>query len=75
MAEDVDDVLEKLVIYHLSAEEQKEAEAEWAHEGYPVGNEPSRYAISNPTALAIQNTSYPFRHSSASAGAFRPMKG
>ncbi len=38
MAEDVDDVLEKLVIYRLAAEEQEEAEAEWADEGqfYPA---------------------------------------
>ncbi|MBY5779427.1 hypothetical protein HFN59_20310 [Rhizobium leguminosarum] len=32
MARDVDEVLEKLVIYHLSPEELEEAEAEWAHE-------------------------------------------
>ncbi|MGW9947334.1 hypothetical protein J2W92_002671 [Rhizobium leguminosarum] len=37
MAQDVDDVLDKLVIYDLSPEELEEAEAEWAHEGqfYP----------------------------------------
>ncbi|MBB3297344.1 hypothetical protein FHT80_000040 [Rhizobium sp. BK226] len=33
MARDVDDVLDKLVIYHFSSEELEEAEAEWAHEG------------------------------------------
>ncbi|MCV9945024.1 MULTISPECIES: hypothetical protein [unclassified Rhizobium] len=33
MAQDVDDVLDKLVSYHLSPEELKEAEADWAHEG------------------------------------------
>ncbi|MGO7265361.1 hypothetical protein ACC848_05695 [Rhizobium johnstonii] len=33
MARDVDDVLDKLVVYHLSPEELEEAEAEWAHEG------------------------------------------
>ncbi len=33
MAQDVDDVLDKLVIYHLSPEELEEAQAEWAHEG------------------------------------------
>ncbi|MBB4344522.1 hypothetical protein [Rhizobium leguminosarum] len=32
MARDVDEVLEKLVIYHLSPEELEEAETEWAHE-------------------------------------------
>ncbi|MGO8021244.1 hypothetical protein ELI55_26895 (plasmid) [Rhizobium ruizarguesonis] len=32
MARDVDDVLDKLVIYHLSPDELEEAEAEWAHE-------------------------------------------
>ncbi|MBY3168153.1 hypothetical protein [Rhizobium laguerreae] len=32
MAQDVDDVLDKLVIYHLSPDELEEAEAEWAHE-------------------------------------------
>ncbi|MBY5608734.1 hypothetical protein [Rhizobium leguminosarum] len=32
MAQDVDDVLDMLVIYHLSPEELEEAEAEWAHE-------------------------------------------
>ncbi|NKM65299.1 hypothetical protein GFL58_30760 [Rhizobium leguminosarum bv. viciae] len=33
MAQDVDDVLDKFVIYHLSPDELEEAEAEWAHEG------------------------------------------
>ncbi|MBB4440191.1 MULTISPECIES: hypothetical protein [Rhizobium] len=33
MAQDVDDVLDKLVIYHLLPEEFEEAEADWAHEG------------------------------------------
>ncbi|TBC54717.1 hypothetical protein ELH27_34860 [Rhizobium leguminosarum] len=33
MARDVDDVLDKLVVYHLSPEEMQEAEAAWAHEG------------------------------------------
>ncbi|MCW1414170.1 hypothetical protein OLZ29_39020, partial [Rhizobium sp. 1AS13] len=32
MARDVDEVLEKLVIYHLSPEELEAAETEWAHE-------------------------------------------
>ncbi|MBB4509685.1 MULTISPECIES: hypothetical protein [Rhizobium] len=32
MARDVDEVLEKLVIYHLSPEELEEAEADWTHE-------------------------------------------
>ncbi|TAV50208.1 hypothetical protein ELI30_18760 [Rhizobium leguminosarum] len=38
MARDVDDVLDKLVIYHLSPDELEEAEAEWAHESqcYPT---------------------------------------
>ncbi|MGO7400325.1 hypothetical protein ACCS88_21075 [Rhizobium ruizarguesonis] len=37
MARDVDDVLDKLVAYHLSPEELEEAEADWAHESqfYP----------------------------------------
>ncbi|MBY5721251.1 hypothetical protein HFO33_32650 [Rhizobium leguminosarum] len=34
MAQDVDDVLDKLVVYHLSPEELEEAEAAWAHEGH-----------------------------------------
>ncbi|ACS60036.1 hypothetical protein Rleg_7017 (plasmid) [Rhizobium leguminosarum bv. trifolii WSM1325] len=32
MARDVDEVLEKLVIYHLSPEELEAAETEWAHD-------------------------------------------
>ncbi len=40
MARDVDDVLDKLVVYHLSPEELEETEAEWAHEGqfFPKGD-------------------------------------
>lgn len=40
MAQDVDDVLDKLVIYHLLPEEFEEAEADWAHEGqfFPKDN-------------------------------------
>lgn len=33
MAQDVDDVLDKLVTYHFSLEEVEEAEAAWTHEG------------------------------------------
>ncbi|TCU13882.1 hypothetical protein [Rhizobium laguerreae] len=41
MAQDVDDVLDKLAVYHLSPEELEEAEAAWAHEGqfFPTANE------------------------------------
>ncbi|MBY3235249.1 hypothetical protein HFO17_11940 [Rhizobium laguerreae] len=41
MAQDVDDVLDKLAVYHLSPEELEKAEAAWAHEGqfFPTANE------------------------------------
>ncbi|WSH19079.1 hypothetical protein U8Q07_15050 [Rhizobium ruizarguesonis] len=42
MFQDVDGVLDKIVVYHLSPEEQEDADAEWAHEAgffVPVGDD------------------------------------
>jgi hypothetical protein len=51
---DVEDVLDKLVIYHLSPQEIEETEAEWAHEGQFFANEGADPGIHVPQWQSVR---------------------